>query len=148
MGPAFYQMHKNIVITSLWFLTDTCYISQQLTALKSVGYSNHTCKNRNQISRKSMQANCHLSTGIICLGKICQFCFNFSHQSSYQKNRDTMFAVVNTYTRASQFKDLTAENSYQLQRVATNPARRSTYNHVAFSAISISALLRSSLHIL
>ena len=33
---------------------------------------------------------------------------------------DTMFAVVNTYTRASQFKDLSAENSYQLQRVGGN----------------------------
>jgi hypothetical protein len=31
-----------------------------------------------------------------------------------------MFAVVNTYTRASQFKDLPAENSYQLQRVGGN----------------------------
>lgn len=30
---------------------------------------------------------------------------------------DTMFAVVNTYTRASQFKGLSAESSYQLQRV-------------------------------
>jgi hypothetical protein len=30
---------------------------------------------------------------------------------------DTMFAVVNTYTRASQFTGLSAENSYQLQRV-------------------------------
>jgi hypothetical protein len=33
---------------------------------------------------------------------------------------DNMFAVVNTYTRASQFKDLSAENSYQLQRVGGN----------------------------
>jgi hypothetical protein len=33
---------------------------------------------------------------------------------------DTMFAVVNTYTRASQFKDLSAENSYSLQRVGGN----------------------------
>ena len=33
---------------------------------------------------------------------------------------DTMFAVVNTYTRASQFKGLSAENSYQLQRVGGN----------------------------
>jgi hypothetical protein len=30
---------------------------------------------------------------------------------------DTMFAVVNTYTRAAQFAGLSAENSYQLQRV-------------------------------
>jgi hypothetical protein len=34
-----------------------------------------------------------------------------------QEMGDTMFAVVNAYTRASQFKDLSAENSYQLQRV-------------------------------
>ena len=34
-----------------------------------------------------------------------------------QEMGDTMFAVVNTYTRASQFKSLPAENSYQLQRV-------------------------------
>ncbi len=33
---------------------------------------------------------------------------------------DTMFAVVNTYTRASKYKDLSAENSYQLQRVGGN----------------------------
>ncbi len=33
---------------------------------------------------------------------------------------DTMFAVVNTYTRASQFKGLSAENSYHLQRVGGN----------------------------
>ncbi len=33
---------------------------------------------------------------------------------------DNMFAVVNTYTRASQFKGLSAENSYQLQRVGGN----------------------------
>jgi hypothetical protein len=37
-----------------------------------------------------------------------------------QEMGDTMFAVVNTYTRASQFKDLSAENSYQLQRVGGN----------------------------
>jgi hypothetical protein len=37
-----------------------------------------------------------------------------------QEIGDTMFAVVNTYTRASQFKDLSAENSYQLQRVGGN----------------------------
>ena len=34
-----------------------------------------------------------------------------------QERGDTMFIVVNTYTRASQFKGLSAENSYQLQRV-------------------------------
>ena len=34
-----------------------------------------------------------------------------------QEMGDNMFAVVNTYTRASQFKDLSAENSYHLQRV-------------------------------
>jgi len=34
-----------------------------------------------------------------------------------QEMGDNMFAVVNTYTRASQFKGLSAENSYQLQRV-------------------------------
>ena len=37
-----------------------------------------------------------------------------------QEAGDTMFAVVNTYTRASQFKCLSAENSYQLQRVGGN----------------------------
>ena len=31
-----------------------------------------------------------------------------------------MFAVVNSYTRASQSKELSAENSYQLQRVGGN----------------------------
>jgi hypothetical protein len=33
---------------------------------------------------------------------------------------NTMFAVVNTYTWASQFKNLSAENSYQLQRIGGN----------------------------
>jgi len=33
---------------------------------------------------------------------------------------DTMFHIVNTYTRASQYKGLSAENSYQLQRVGGN----------------------------
>jgi hypothetical protein len=33
---------------------------------------------------------------------------------------NTIFAVVNTYTRASQFKGLSAENSYQLQRIGGN----------------------------
>jgi hypothetical protein len=37
-----------------------------------------------------------------------------------QEDSDTMFAVVNTYTRAAQFKGLSAENSYQLQRVGGN----------------------------
>jgi hypothetical protein len=37
-----------------------------------------------------------------------------------QEKGDSMFAVVNTYTRASQFKGLSAENSYQLQRVGGN----------------------------
>jgi len=37
-----------------------------------------------------------------------------------QEMGDNMFAVVNTYTRASQFKDLSAENSYHLQRVGGN----------------------------
>ena len=37
-----------------------------------------------------------------------------------QEMGNNMFAVVNTYTRASQFKDLSAENSYQLQRVGGN----------------------------
>jgi hypothetical protein len=37
-----------------------------------------------------------------------------------QEMGDTMFNVVNTYTRASQFKGLSAENSYQLQRVGGN----------------------------
>jgi hypothetical protein len=37
-----------------------------------------------------------------------------------QEMGDNMFAVVNTYTRASQFKDLSAENSYHLQRAGGN----------------------------
>ena len=37
-----------------------------------------------------------------------------------QEMGDTMFHVVNTYTRASQFKGLSAENSYQWQRVGGN----------------------------
>jgi hypothetical protein len=37
-----------------------------------------------------------------------------------QEMGDNMFALVNTYTRASQYKDLSAENSYQLQRVGGN----------------------------
>ena len=37
-----------------------------------------------------------------------------------QEMGDNMFAVVNTYTRASQFDGLSAENSYQLQRVGGN----------------------------
>jgi hypothetical protein len=37
-----------------------------------------------------------------------------------QEMGDNMFAVVNTYTRASQFKGLFAENSYSLQRVGGN----------------------------
>jgi len=37
-----------------------------------------------------------------------------------QEMGENMFAVVNTYTRASQYKDLSAENSYQLQRVGGN----------------------------
>ncbi len=37
-----------------------------------------------------------------------------------QEMGNTMFAVVNTYTRASQFKGLSAENSYHLQRVGGN----------------------------
>ena len=37
-----------------------------------------------------------------------------------QEAGDTMFNIVNTYTRASQFKGLSAENSYQLQRVGGN----------------------------
>jgi hypothetical protein len=37
-----------------------------------------------------------------------------------QEAGDTMFAVINTYTRASRFKGLSAENSYQLQRVGGN----------------------------
>jgi hypothetical protein len=37
-----------------------------------------------------------------------------------QEMGNTMFAVVNTYTRVSQFKGLSAENSYQLQRVGGN----------------------------
>ena len=37
-----------------------------------------------------------------------------------QEMGENMFAVVNTYTRASQFDGLSAENSYQLQRVGGN----------------------------
>jgi len=37
-----------------------------------------------------------------------------------QEIGDNMFAVVKTYTRTSQLKDLSAENSYQLQRVGGN----------------------------
>ena len=37
-----------------------------------------------------------------------------------QEMGDTMFAVVNTYTRAAKFKGLAAENSFQLQRVGGN----------------------------
>ena len=33
---------------------------------------------------------------------------------------DTMFNVVNTYTRAAQFEGLTAESSYRLQRIGGN----------------------------
>ena len=33
---------------------------------------------------------------------------------------DTMFNVVNTYTRAAQFDGLTAEASYRLQRIGGN----------------------------
>lgn len=37
-----------------------------------------------------------------------------------QEMGDTMFNIVNTYTRASQFPGLSAESSYQLQRVGGN----------------------------
>jgi hypothetical protein len=37
-----------------------------------------------------------------------------------QEAGGTMFHVVNTYTRASQFKGLSAENSYRLQQVGGN----------------------------
>ena len=37
-----------------------------------------------------------------------------------QEMGDTMFNVVNTYTRASQFPGLTAGSSYQLQRIGGN----------------------------
>jgi hypothetical protein len=37
-----------------------------------------------------------------------------------QERGDTMFAIVNTYTRAAQFKDLPAETSYRLQKVGGN----------------------------
>jgi hypothetical protein len=37
-----------------------------------------------------------------------------------QEMGDTMNCVINTYTRAAQFKGLSAENSYQLQRVGGN----------------------------
>jgi hypothetical protein len=37
-----------------------------------------------------------------------------------QEMGENMFAVVNNYTRAAQFKGLSAENSYQWQRVGGN----------------------------
>ena len=37
-----------------------------------------------------------------------------------QEAGDTMFSVVNSYTRAAQFKGLSAESSYKLQRVGGN----------------------------
>jgi hypothetical protein len=37
-----------------------------------------------------------------------------------QEQGDTMFHIVNTYTRAAQFKDLPAETSYRLQKVGGN----------------------------
>jgi hypothetical protein len=37
-----------------------------------------------------------------------------------QEAGDTMFAVVNSYTRAAQFSGLPAESSYKLQRVGGN----------------------------
>jgi len=37
-----------------------------------------------------------------------------------QELGDTMFHIVNTYTRASKFPGLSAESSYQLQRVGGN----------------------------
>ncbi len=33
---------------------------------------------------------------------------------------DTMFNVVNTYTRAAQYEGLDAESSYRLQRIGGN----------------------------
>ena len=33
---------------------------------------------------------------------------------------ETMFQIVNTYTRAAQFQGLSAENSFRLQKVAGN----------------------------
>jgi hypothetical protein len=37
-----------------------------------------------------------------------------------QKMGGNIFALVNTYTRAAQFRDLSAENAYQLQRIGDN----------------------------
>ena len=37
-----------------------------------------------------------------------------------QEAGDTMFSVVNAYTRAAQFAGLSAESSYKLQRVGGN----------------------------
>jgi hypothetical protein len=37
-----------------------------------------------------------------------------------QEAGNTMFAVVNTYTRASQYEGLPAESSWKLQRVGGN----------------------------
>lgn len=37
-----------------------------------------------------------------------------------QEASDTMFAIINTYTRAALFRGLSAENSYQLQRIGGN----------------------------
>jgi hypothetical protein len=42
----------------------------------------------------------------------------FPLEAGYMQH--TMFSIFNTYTRASQFKGLSAENSYQLQRVGGN----------------------------
>ena len=37
-----------------------------------------------------------------------------------QEAGNTMFHIVNTYTRASQSQELSAESSYQLQRIGGN----------------------------
>ena len=37
-----------------------------------------------------------------------------------QERGETIFHIVNTYTRAAQFKDLPAEASYRLQKVGGN----------------------------
>jgi hypothetical protein len=45
-----------------------------------------------------------------------------------QESWDTMFAVVNSYTRAARFKVLSAESSYKLQRFTSGFSRMSNTN--------------------
>jgi hypothetical protein len=63
-----------------------------------------------------------------------------------QELGNTMFALVNTYTRALQFKGLSAENSYQLQRVGGNIWRCSINEPFFVKSIS-KTLLEQSLRV-